>query len=320
MVTIKDVAKKAGVSISTASYAINNDPRISKETKEKILEVAKKLNYHPYAAARNLKRKRTNNIGVFVDGFTGPVYPRIIEGIHAGSRRNNFNIIVSTGQSAKALLLERQVDGAVVIDRGLDDETLVHVAKHGVPIIVLDRDISGKNIFTSMINNEEVSYELIVSMIKKGYRKIGYVAGPVTSYDNLHRFKGFIKALTEYNLPTTYYYKGDFTKASGYRIGKEIIESSNDLPDFLFCANDEMAIGVLDSFRELNIKVPDDIAIAGFDNIELSMYCTPKLTTVAIDHIKWGEELAQALVDILVNNATTINVNTKGKIIYRESC
>ncbi len=320
MVTIKDLAKKAGVSISTASYAINDDPRISKETKERILEIARKLNYHPNAAARNLKRKRTNIIGVFVDGFKGPVYSKILDGIHLEVTNNNFNIIVSSGESGRNLLLEQQVDGAIIIDRSLDDELIIHVTNNGIPAIVLDRRLSGKNIYESMLNNEEISYELIKEMIKRGYKKIGYVSGSPKSYDNLHRYKGVVKALTEHNMPTTYYYKGDFTKESGYKVGKELISKNSELPDFLFCANDEMAIGVMDAFQEHNIKIPDDIAIAGFDNIELSQYYRPKLTTIDVEHFKWGRELAKALINVLNNNSDTVDVKAKCKIIYRESC
>jgi len=319
MVTIKDVAKQAGVSISTASYALNDDTRISKATKERILEIASQLNYYPNAAARNLKRKRTNIIGVFVDGFGGPIYTKILDGIHLELTNNNFNIIVSSGESGKNLLLERQVDAAIISDHGLDDELITHVAKNGIPTLVFDRKLTGENIFNSMINNEEIVYELITKMIEKGYKKIGYVSGAPNSYDNLHRFKGLVKALTEYKMDTKYYYKGDFTKQSGYKVGK-LIASEKDLPDFLYCANDEMAVGVMDAFHELNVKVPEDIAIAGFDNIELSEYCIPKLTTVNVPHYQWGRDIAKALIDILTNKNTIVDVNVKCHIIYRESC
>src|SRR5690554_3240074 len=168
MVTIKDVAKKAGVSISTASYALNDDPRISKKTKEKILEIAHNLNYHPNAAARNLKRKKTNIVGVFVDGFKGPVYAKILDGIHLELTNKNYYIVVSSGESGKKLLLERQVDGAIIIDHNLDDELIKYVAKNGIPCILLDRRLSGKNIYESMLKNEEIVYELVIDMIKKG--------------------------------------------------------------------------------------------------------------------------------------------------------
>lgn len=320
MVTIKDVAKKAGVSISTASYALNDDPRISQKTKEKILEVARKLNYYPNAAARNLKRKKTNIVGVFVDGFKGPVYSKILDGIHLELTKNNYNIIVSSGESGATLLLERQVDGAIIIDHNLKDELIVHVAKNGIPCILLDRRLEGKNLYESMLPNEDIVYELITDMIKKGYKKIGYVSGSPNSFDNLHRFRGVVKALTEYNLSTEYYYKGDFTKESGYKVGKQLIENKLELPEFLFCANDEMAIGIMDAFKEHNIKIPEDIAIAGFDNIELSEYYNPKLTTIDVEHFNWGQELSKALINIIEKKKNKVDIEVKCKIIYRESC
>ncbi|MDF2699485.1 MAG: Sugar-binding transcriptional regulator, LacI family [Haloplasmataceae bacterium] len=320
MVTIKDVAREAGVSISTASYALNDDPRISKDTKERVLEVAKQLQYYPNAAARNLKRKRTNIVGVFVDGFAGPIYSSILDGIHLELINNGFSIVVSSGDSGKQLLLERQVDGAIIMDHHLEDDLIKHVAKNGMPIIILDRNLSGENIFVSMMNSEEIVYQLIVEMIKKGYKKIGYLSGPDNSYDNLHRLKGLVRALTEYNLSTDYYYKGEFTKLSGYNVAKNLIATEKNLPEFIFCANDEMAIGLMDAFIELGVRIPQDIAVAGFDNIEISSYITPKLTTVNVDRFNWGRDLASALIDLLINKCDSVHVDTKCNIIYRESC
>src|SRR5690554_4536344 len=148
-----------------------------------------------------------------------------------------------------------------------------------------------------MLKNEEIVYELVIDMIKKGHKKIGYVSGSPNSFDNLHRFKGLVKALTEHNLSTEYYYKGDFTKESGYIVGKKLIESKDTLPDFIFCANDEMAIGMMDAFKEQNIKIPEDVAVAGFDNIELSNYYSPRLTTIDVEHLSWGRELSKALIN-----------------------
>ena len=147
MPTIKDVAKLAGVSISTASYALNNQPNVHKETKERIMNAARELNYYPNGIARNLKTKRTGNIGVFVYGFAGPIFSDVLEGIRQKLQENNFNIIVSSGKASANLLNERQVDGAIVFDSQLSDDVLLNYSSHGHPLYVLDRKLNGDNIY-----------------------------------------------------------------------------------------------------------------------------------------------------------------------------
>jgi len=139
MSTIKDVAKLAGVSISTVSYALNNQPNVHPETKKRIMDAARELNYYPNGIARNLKTKRTGNIGVFIYGFAGPIFSDVLEGIRQKLQENNFNIVVSSGKSSANLLNERQVDGAIVFDGGLTDDVLINFASHGLPFYVLVR-------------------------------------------------------------------------------------------------------------------------------------------------------------------------------------
>lgn len=320
MVTIKDVAKKAGVAISTASYALNDDPRVSLTTKKKVLEVAKKLNYHPNAAARNLKRKKTNTVGVFVDGFAGPIYTALLDGIHMALSENDFNIIVTSGESGQKMLLERQVDGAIVIDHNITDKLIKMVADNGLPVIVLDRNLNGNNIYVSTISNESIVYDFMVQMINRGYKEFAYLSGSMNSYDNLHRFKGYCRALSEHQRSIDRVYKGEFTKLSGYQVGRQLIENHEPLPDFIFCANDEMAIGLLDAFHESGIRIPQEVAIAGFDNIDLSSYCNPKLTTIDVKRFDWGKTLAQSMIEILNNDCNEVNFQAQCKIIFRESC
>lgn len=296
MPTIKDVAKKAGVSISTASYALNNQSNVHPETKRKILAIAKEMNYYPNASARNLKTKRTGNVGVFVYGFAGPVFSDVLEGIRQALQANDLNIIVSSGKASSTLLNERQIDGAIVFDGTLSDETLLHYASFGHPLFVLDRLLQGPNIYPSLIDNEGLVYRFIQEMIDKGYRDFGYLSGPTIAFNNNHRYDGFKQALIEHGLSHTYL-QGDFTIQSGYQIGIELIKSKK-IPKFIFCANDESAIGLIQALKEHNINIPKEVSVAGFDNIVLGNYVTPKLTTISIDHIEWGKQVASALIDL----------------------
>lgn len=319
MPTIKDVAKLAGVSISTASYALNDQPNVHPETKARILSAAKELSYHPHGIARNLKKRQTNNVGVFIYAFAGPVFSETLEGIRQTLQEHDFNIIVSSGTSSLNLLLERQVDGAIVFDNHISDDVLKHYAAHGMPLIVLDRLIQEENIYTSLIDNENLVYQLITAMIKKGYQHLAYVAGPENAFNNRMRFIGFEKALKEHHLEPFANYQGDFTIQGGYQIGKELLKKKS-WPDFIFCANDESAIGLMQALKESNIKIPEDIAVAGFDHITLGQLMSPKLTTIAIDHKAWGHMVAKVMIDILKGEKVANNFKPEGKVLVKESC
>ncbi|RJX24949.1 MAG: LacI family transcriptional regulator [Acholeplasma sp.] len=319
MPTIKDVAKKAGVSISTASYALNDQPNVHPETKARILSAAKELSYHPHGIARNLKKRQTKNVGVFIYAFGGPVFSETLEGIRQTLQEHEFNIIVSSGTASLNLLLERQVDGAIVFDNHISDDVLKHYAAHGMPLIVLDRLIQEENIFTSLIENEHLVIQLITDMIHRGYKRFAYLAGPETAFNNRMRFKGFEKALKQHHLNPYDYYQGDFTIQGGYQIGKQLLKKT-ERPDFIFCANDESAIGLMQALKESGIKIPQDIAIAGFDHIPLGQFMTPKLTTIGIDHQAWGRMVAKAMVDVLKGESIKGNLKPIGKILVKESC
>ncbi|MDO9630149.1 MAG: LacI family DNA-binding transcriptional regulator [Acholeplasmataceae bacterium] len=319
MPTIKDVAKLAGVSISTASYALNNLPNVHPDTRKRILEAAETLKYYPNGIARNLKTKRTGSIGVFIYGFAGPIFSDVLEGIRQKLQENNFNIVVSSGKSSANMLKERQIDGAIIFDNELSDDVLINYANYGLPLYVLDRNLDGKNIYSSLIDNEGLVYSFIKDMIKKGYKDFGYLSGPKVAFNNNHRYDGFVAALKDEKISHHEHYDCDFTIQGGYLVGKALAKEKNR-PRFIYCANDESAIGFMQALREENIRVPEDIAVAGFDNIYLGEYITPKLTTIGIDHVLWGKEVAGAILDILQNNKIRNIGHPKGSVILRESC
>lgn len=317
MVTIKDVAKKAGVSISTASYALNNHPNVNTKTRERILEIAKELNYYPNASARNLKTRKTGNIGFLIYGFDGPIFGDILEGVNEELQRMNYSIIVSSGQSSVIILNERQVDAAIIFDSNLDEKVIKNYANNA-PVILLDRDLKYKNIYVSRVDNVALVKTLIKMVIAKGYNKIAYLAGPQDSPSNNERYSGFLEALEEANLEMFGYYQGDFTTEKAYEIGLEIADLE-EKPNFIYCGNDESAVGLLKGLQEKGVKIPDTIAIAGFDGITLGEYVNPSITTIQIDYKEWGHHLADFVISLL-GDGQQINLNNPtAKIKVKES-
>ncbi|MEY3431344.1 MAG: hypothetical protein RIS53_242 [Bacillota bacterium] len=319
MPTIKDVARRAGVSVSTASYALNNVPLVNPETRKRVMEVAEAINYHPNASARNLKTKKTNNIGVFVYGFSGPVFSEILEGINKVVHARNMNILVSSGQSSSMMLKEKQVDAAIIFDSSFDKQVIVQFAKTS-PVVVLDTFLKGKNIYPSVMDNDLLVHQLIRQMINQGYQRFVYVSGPREAFNNKERYKGYLQALQEAGLKSLHYFQGDFTTPSGYQAGQSII-SMKTRPDFVFCANDEMALGVMQALREANVLVPEAIGVAGFDGSYLNNpFIRPSLTTISIDHYAWGQTAATFLIDALQQSGEVQGVlKPIGKIIIKES-
>lgn len=317
MVTIKDVAKKAGHSISTVSYALNNDNRISEKTSKKIKKIAKEMNYFPSAAARNLKKQTTNTVFVAISDFGGPVYNELLDGIHHELAINEYTMIVSTGISTDRILKQRASDAAIISDIKITDKFLGQISKNFSPVIVLDRSLQGQNIYNLTIDNEKAMYELTKDIVNHGYKKIAFVHGVKDSYDNITRYLGFKKALEEKNMNIYREYYGSFTKESGISIAEEIIKEAI-MPDMLVCSNDEMALGIMEILQKNNIEIPKQVGISGFDDIELSRYFSPRLSSVKINHFSWGQRIAKTILKLLNNEDVKVEKEI-GIISKRES-
>jgi len=317
MATIKDIAKAAKCSISTVSYALNNDNRISDRTANRIKMIAKEMNYFPSAAARNLKRQNTKTILVAISDFGGPVYNELLDGIHHELVNHDYTMIVSTGVSSDKMLKQRSADGAIISDINIEDNFLKKVAVNFEPIIVLDRQLKEDTIFNLTIDNEILMYNLTKDVISHGYKKIAFVHGVKNAYDNESRFLGLKKALNECGKSVFREFTGNFTKESGAEIAKDIIKLDNK-PDMIVCSNDEMALGIMEELINNNYKIPGDIGVSGFDDIMLSSYFHPKLSSVRIDHFSWGKRIAKTMVQLLNKEKVKIE-KEQGTVIRRES-
>ncbi len=321
MVTIKDVAKAAGVSIATVSYVLNNDPRIKKETAEKVLKVSNELNYVANGSAKILKTKTTNIVLTVIPEFGGPVHAEIIANIHKTLKERNYQMLVCAGDIAEDILSRQLTDGVIVLDPKVNPEILKKLAK--TKIKVLDtRKIynSDDNVYVNRIDSFTPSKELTKIVINEGYKKIGFMHGNLESPDNIKRFNGFSEALEESNITPNCILYGNFTEDDGYKAIKEYVENGNILPEVLFCSNDEMAIGVINYLKNAGYNLPKDIKIIGFDNIKAGLYTNPTLSTIDINSVDWARNLANIMIDLIENKDINLNKYIlKYKIIRRES-
>ena len=318
MTTIKDVAKHARVSITSASYALNGTGTISEATRKRVLDVADKLNYHPNAFARNLKKPKTLTIGVFITRFGGSFYNDILEGIHDAILKTEYELLVCPESHTKRkILTHRQVDGAIVFDSKIKDETVLRLASKRFPIVVLDRYLEADYLFPLLVDNQKGVREAFRHLYDQGARQIYYIAGASDSYDNREREKAFLKEARKDGI-TVQCFQGNFTEESGYDIAKAII-ASKDLPDGVFCANDQMAIGFLKAMKEDHLKAPDDIAVVGFDDIQVSKFMQPSLSTVGASRFLWGSSAAAQLIDFLEKEKPFKSHRIPTKLIPRES-
>lgn len=318
MVTIKDVAQAAGVSITTASYVLNGKGNISKATRQRVLATAEKMNYHPNAHARHLKKRQTRTIGVFISRFGGFFYEEILDGIHQVVLKTNYELVVCPETpTTSRILAHRQVDGAIIFDAHISSDLITRLAWKHFPIVTLDRYLQADHVFPLLVDNPAGVRAVFAHLYDQGARRIAFMAGAADAFDNTERRQVFLDEAATHNLLVRCY-QGNFTEPSGYQAAQAIL-ASGDLPEAIFCANDQMAIGFLKAMQDHGLQAPQDMAVVGFDDIPVARYLLPPLSTVRVSRIRWGEQAALRLVDFLEQGKPFPTERIPAELIQRES-
>lgn len=325
MATIKDVAKLAGVALSTASYAMSGDSKVSAKTREKVLQAAKQLNYQKNGFAMDLKRSRTNTIALILTDLSGPFYSELIRSIQDVTLSNNFDLIACSSMggrdsTAVRFMLEKRVDGAIVLAHNITDEILRAAAGERFPIVVMDRVISGEGLVNVLVDGEHGGYSATRHLIDKGHRSIAYISGPANSYDNTLRYQGYQRAMQEAGLEekTKWKLSGNFVREGGYKATKMML-MQGEMPSAVFYGNDEMAVGGMKALEEAGISVPDDLSVIGFDDIQLSEYVQPSLTTIRQPMYESGSLAGHLLFQKLNGDPVNDFYKLKIELIERQS-
>lgn len=318
MTTIKDVARHAGVSITSASYALNGTGTISDATRKRVLASAEALNYHPNAFARNLKNPKTLTIGVFISRFSGAFYEDILEGIHQTILQTDYELIVCPEtRLIRRVLMQRQVDGAIVFDSKINSEPLLRLASETFPIVVLDRFLRSEFILPLLIDNMQGTRQAFHHLYNQGCRKIYFIAGAADSFDNRERSEAFLEE-ADRNGVKVRSFDGNFTEASGFEIGQQIAAEEN-LPEAVFCANDQMAIGLIKAMQLSGRRVPEDLLVVGFDDIQIASLMRPSLSTIGTSRVSWGAQAAVQMIDFLEHRTPFQLIRLPTWFIQRES-
>ncbi|NOZ60310.1 MAG: LacI family transcriptional regulator [Calditrichaeota bacterium] len=303
MVTIKDIARLANVSISTASKALNDRPDVSPGTRQRVKEIAKNYNFSPNAFGKGLKSKTTENIGVIFcrenQPLSGnPFYSRVLEGIESEIGMNNYNLVLHlipecNQDHLPKMVRERQVDGLVLV--GIFREDFVkRIISVNLPLVYIDPKFEISNCNQIIIDNEHGAFLAMQHLVRKGHRKIGFISGDLSRLSFELRYQGYLKTLERNNIPVLKNYISAGGIEQGYDHVKKLL-SQPDPPTAIFSANDINALYGYKAVQDMNLKIPDDVSIVGFDDIDLARFSTPGLTTIRV----FKQELGSIGVRIL---------------------
>ncbi|MGM0126004.1 LacI family transcriptional regulator [Enterococcus sp. AZ194] len=287
MVTIKDIAKIAGVSHTTVSRSLNDSPLIRPETKDKIKKLAKELNYTPNMSAKRLVNQKSYIIGLFFssiqDGTSDSFLVEVIKGIHSVLPKE-YSLTVQGLDSLNDYSLEtnKRYDGVILMSQSDQDDLFIrHLLSEEIPFAVLNRQLDEKEILNITSNDRQGVKSAIDFALAKGYQKIAFIEGKDGFRSTIERKKGYLDSLTQHNLPLNneWVVQGDYSIESGQRACEKLLRLS-EKPDLIFCSNDDMAIGAMRACHANGLAIPSDISIIGFDDISFAKYTSPPLTTV----------------------------------------
>jgi LacI family transcriptional regulator len=332
--TIKDIAKVAGVSHTTVYRALNDKPRISLSTKEQIISIARAFDYQPNVVARSLVSGRTRTLGLVITTIVNPFYPELARGIEDTARSLGYSIIlcctnfdISLEKKYIDTLRGRGVDGIIFTSAHIHDPNIRRLVEDTFPLVLVNRRVSGDPILKSLdyvvVDNVKGGFLAVEHLIRMGYRRIGVISGPEDSSVAVERLIGARKAFAGYGLNPKEFLvlEGDFLKPSGYEATKRFLSLRNH-PSAIFGVNDYMALGALEAVLDAGLRVPEDVALMGFNNIEVSSLKTVELSTIGQKKYEMGSIAVHTLIERIEGGGRdeARQIILEPELIVRKSC
>lgn len=331
-ITIKDIAKKANVSITTVSRVLNNKTEgIGEETRKRILDIIEEMDYRPNTIARSMITKQTNTIGLIIPDIRNPFFPELVRGVEDVANQAKYSVFLcntdgSINRETKALRLmeEKNVDGIVFTSShattGHPLQEFVH--KHKTPVVLLDRGLDDEKFSGVYTDNEKAGYLATKHLVELSHVKIGCITGPSDIQNSKDRLKGYVKALEENQLSIdeSLIISGDYQMEGGYRAAKTLLKKQGVTA--IFALNDLMAFGVYQAAAELGIRIPDELSVVGFDNLKYNQLLNPKLTTIEQPVYRMGEMATRMLLKQIKEGGDADNrtIHLEPELIVKGSC
>ena len=316
-VNIKTVAKKAGVSTATVSRVLADFKGMKENTRKKVLNAIKDLNYEVDSVARSLRQNKTYTIGIIVSNVLSSFYSIIAKSVEDKARESGYKLILCNGDDDPIKELEylkvlksNKVDGIILTPTGKNAEYINNIIRSGINVVLLDRLVEGVDCDSVLVDNYKGSYTAVKYLIGRRYKNIAFIGGYIDRTTGCQRLDGYNKAIKDAGLKITnnLIKIGDFKKESGIKLTNELIKESNR-PDAIFASNIDMTLGCLIAIKEAGLSVPEDIAIVGFDDPGWSTIVDPPLTVISQPVYILG----LAAIDLLIKNINNKGTNSDRK-------
>ena len=330
--TLEEIARLSGVSRSTVSRVINQRPNVSQDVRHRVEAIIQETGYHPNLAARTLASKRSWMVGLVLPRsvssfFSDPYFPRLTQGVAQGCNEKDYTLalfLLGNKEDEEKIFprvsRKGMLDG-VLIQSGLIGEQLIDRLVHSnIPVVVIGRPFHSEEVSFVDVDNIAGASNAVSHLIRLGYRRIGTITGLPGSAETIDRLNGYRQALLNRgrNVKQDLIAEGDFTEAGGYYAMQQLLPAK---PDAVFAASDLMAIGAMRAIREAGLRIPEDVAFVGFDDVSIASYADPKLTTIRQPIARFGFNAVEILIDLIENGiepARRIIMDTE--LIIRDSC
>ncbi len=327
-VTMRDVAREAAVSVATVSRVLNGKGPVHRDTERRIQRIAKRLHYVPHPVARSLITRRTLTLGVLLPDLYGEFFSEVIRGIDLSARRSGYHVVVSSSHSDREetedmiRAMRGRVDGMIILYPGARPPTLRSNLPDRFPAVLLNNP--GSRSFDSLsIDNFGGASAMVRHLVGLGHERIAFIRGPAENRDAAERLRGYREAVRACGVDVSESLEipGDFRESAGYDASKRILEI-RPRPSAVFAANDSMAIGLLYAFREDGVRVPEEFAVAGFDDIPIARFITPPLTSVRVPIAALGERATQRVLEAIGEEGrhTPRHETLPTELVIRASC
>lgn len=326
-VTIKDVAKEAGVSIATVSNALNDVDVLNPDTKKRVMDAVDKLRYVPNLNGRYLKAGSSKMIGFFTNNISGPYFGALLDAMGRQCDRLGYGMNVFVTRNSQVIMgniMGKRIDGVIIFeDTMIKKEQIAQMEEEKIKAVFLDREIHKKQMSSVLFNSYQMGYEAAKYLINLGHRKISFIESVDDVFDSCERKRGYMEALREYGIPVDedLILQGAFEEEYTYNTLKMFIRfHAEKMPDAFLAGNDLSAIGCIKLLIIEGYRVPEDVSVMGFDDIDIAQYFSPPLTTVKNPIARQGMEAVDTLIKLIEGKQEGSISRLAGNLVVRNSC